>query len=305
MTTTPPPPITRRQLHDDLAGLGLSTGDVVLVHAAMSRIGWVLGGAVAVVQALLDVVGRTGTIVVPTGTAGNCDPARWGRTLGKAVPEPHWQAIRDQLPAFDPAVTPSTGMGAIAEAVREWPAAMRSTHPQSSFAALGPQARYLTEIHDRDCHLGERSPLGRLAEMNASVLLLGVDYDVCTAFHLAEYRQKHPGTRDYECVVLDPKVGRTWFYYEDVDLRADDFAVLGKAFETSPGGKDCVRIGSVGSSTARLLPFHAAVTFATQWMPANRSLEHAETGGNLRSGGDGRARSVDEDAPGTDDQSAS
>lgn len=210
-------PITRDRLRTDLSNLGLASGDTVLVHAAMSRIGWIVGGSVAVVQSLLDVVGPDGTVMVPTGTAGNCDPARWERTLGQAVPEQWWAPIRDHLPAFDAATTPSTGMGSVAETVRTWPGAIRSAHPQSSFAAVGRQCRRITEGHDLDCHLGENSPLGRLMDVEASVLLLGVGYDVCTSFHLAEYRQPEPRTRDYECVVLDHNAGRVWFRYRDVD----------------------------------------------------------------------------------------
>ena len=52
----------------------------------------------------------------------------------------------------------------------------------------GHEARDLAEDHRRNCHLGEHSPLGKLYQMGAYVLLLGVGYERCTAFHLAEYR---------------------------------------------------------------------------------------------------------------------
>ena len=72
------------------------------------------------------------------------------------------------------------------------PVGGRSSHPQVSFAALGPGALDCTSVHDLDCHLGDRSPLGWLYAADAAILLLGVDYSACTAFHLAEYRL--PGT---------------------------------------------------------------------------------------------------------------
>ena len=62
----PLPRVTTADLVRDLRALGLRAGDVVLVHSAMSRIGYVDGGAPAVVQAFMDVLGPEGTLAVPT-----------------------------------------------------------------------------------------------------------------------------------------------------------------------------------------------------------------------------------------------
>lgn len=70
-------PQTRASIADELHALGLRGADTVLVHASLRSLGWVCGGQVAVVQALLDVVGSTGTLVVPTQTTGNSDPKHW------------------------------------------------------------------------------------------------------------------------------------------------------------------------------------------------------------------------------------
>ena len=56
----------RGRFVDDLTSLGLASGDVVLFHSSLKRIGWVEPGPEAVVEALLDVVGPAGTVVVPT-----------------------------------------------------------------------------------------------------------------------------------------------------------------------------------------------------------------------------------------------
>jgi aminoglycoside 3-N-acetyltransferase len=48
---------------------------VLLVQSSLSSLGWVCGGPVAVVRALLDVLGPSGTLVVHAHTAGNSDPA--------------------------------------------------------------------------------------------------------------------------------------------------------------------------------------------------------------------------------------
>ena len=47
-------PVTVDSLVVDLRRLGIGEGDIVIVHSSLSALGWVCGGAQAVVQALLD-----------------------------------------------------------------------------------------------------------------------------------------------------------------------------------------------------------------------------------------------------------
>ncbi len=254
-------PATRASLAADLTALGLSTGDTVLVHTSMKAIGWVPGGRVAVVQALLDVLGPDGTLVVPTQTGDNSDPALWSRP---PVPREWWPTIREHMPAVDPAITPSRGIGAVAESVRTWPGAVRSNHPHTSFAAIGARAAALMARHDLDSQFGEGSPLRALEDVAARVLLLGVGFDVCTAFHLAEYRVPSPKSEHSGAVRTEH--GREWVTYLDVATDSDDFARLGAAYE--PTGT--ILRGQVGNADARLFPVREAVAFATDWLRTNR-----------------------------------
>jgi aminoglycoside 3-N-acetyltransferase len=254
-------PPTRTSLVADLGALGLHAGDTVVVHSSMRAIGWVPGGGVAVVQALLDVLGAAGTLVVPAQTMGNSDPKHWTRP---PVPEHWWPTIREHMPAFEPAITPSVGIGVLAELVRTWPGAVRSGHPQASFAAVGARAAELMAIHELAGQLGERSPLAALERVGARVLLLGAGYATCTAFHLAEYRVPSR-TTEFGCAMLTEN-GREWVTYTDVEVNSDDFATLGAAYEQ--GGD--VRRGQVGAADSRLFPMDKAVTFAEGWLRANR-----------------------------------
>jgi aminoglycoside 3-N-acetyltransferase len=258
VTNLPP---TRASLAADLTALGLRDGDTVIVHSSLRAIGWVPGGRVAVVQALLDVLGPAGTLVVPAHTMDNSDPKHW---QNPPVPEAWWPTIREHTPAFDPALWPSRGLGAIADAVRTWPGAVRSNHPHTSFAAVGAQASELMAKHDLESHLGEASPLAALERVGARVLLLGVGFNVCTTFHLAEYRVPTP-MAEYSCAILTAE-GRKWTTYTDIATNSDDFATLGAAYEQTA----TLHRGPVGTADSRLFPAAEAITFATGWLRTNR-----------------------------------
>jgi aminoglycoside 3-N-acetyltransferase len=254
--------VTRASLAEGLSGFGLRRGDIVLLHSSLRSLGWVCGGAVAAVQALLDVLGPGGTLVVPTQTMDNSDPMHWRHP---PVPESWWPVIREQMPAFDPAITPALSLGVIAETVRTWPGAVRSNHPHTSFAAVGPAAAPLMADHRLDSQLGERSPLAALERADARVLLLGVGYDRCTAFHLAEYRIPDPPAFEFGAAVLTP-AGRRWITYIDVATNSNDFAQLGAAFEQS----GAVHQGPVAAAHCRLFGLRPAVEFAVGWLAEHR-----------------------------------
>lgn len=267
-TAAPARPHTRASLAAQLRALGVRPGATVLVHASLRPLGFLCGGPGAVLLALRDVLGADGTIVVPTHTPENSDPAGW---TNPPVPEAWWPVIRAELPGFDPAHTPSRFMGALAEQVRTWPGARRSDHPHVSFAALGPAAERVVAGHARADMLGERSPLARLYDLDADVLLLGVDHGSNTSLHLAEYRQPAPPRERCGAAVCTADGGREWVWWEDVRLDEGDFARLGTDLEAT----GAVRLGPVGDGTGRLFRQRAAVDFAVDWLARNRRTEEA------------------------------
>jgi len=257
---------TRESLARDFRALGVAASQVLLVHASMRQIGRISGGAADVVAALREVLGSNATLVVPTCTADNSDTSRLYLARTRGMTSGEIRRYREAMPPFTPE-RPSVQMGRIAEHIRTSPGAVRSAHPQTSFAALGPQARGLMTGHRPDCHLGEASPLARMYEADAWMLLLGVGYEACSSFHLAEYRYVPlPPRQLYRCVVAEEGT-RRWWSYEDIVLDDRDFAALGGAFDQA----GYVTRGYVGRAECRLAPLRAAVDFATQWFREHRT----------------------------------
>ena len=141
-----------------------------------------LGGAPAVIRALLDAVGDDGNLVMPAATPHCADPATWREPK---VPEAWIDEARDNLPPFDVRTTPTT-LGAIPEAFRNWPGTLRSEHPLESVCARGPRAEEITLDHPIAFSEGPGSPFARLYDLDSRILLLGVGFNRCTALHFAE-----------------------------------------------------------------------------------------------------------------------
>ncbi len=257
-------PGTVCSLVSDLGDLGLESGDIVIVHSSLSALGWIVGGAQAVVEALLQTVEPAGTIVMPTQTGQLTDPANWSNP---PVPSEWIPIIRDEMPAFDPAATLPRGMGRVVESFLMHQETMRSDHPTVSFAARGPAASEIVACHPLTPELGETSPLGRLYELDAKVLLLGVEHGNNTSLHLAEHRAVWPSKTERETgapLMIDGE--RRWVTYHDLDWDEGDFDELGKAFAHS--GMETS--APVGSGVGKLCRQRNLVDFGAEWLSDNR-----------------------------------
>jgi len=164
-------------------------------------------------------------------------------------------------------------MGRIPETFRKQAGVVRSNHPQTSFAAWGKHAHFVTEIHALESALGEKSPLARIYALDGAVLLLGVGHNRNTSLHLAESRANFPGKSTVASAAPILVAGeRQWIEFDILDFNDDDFVQIGAAFAQATG---LVKQGKVGQATALLMPQRALVDFAVTWMEANRQEEQA------------------------------
>jgi len=246
-------------------------GDTLFVQSSLRGVGPVRGGAAAVVRALRRALGPGGTLVAFTATPENSDTSRLYLNATAGLDPAGLARHRAAMPGFDPLTTPcSPTVGRLAEEIRTTPGALRSSHPQTSFAALGPAAEKIVWSHPLNSHLGEESPLGRLYEQGASALLIGVPDWLCTGYHLAEYRAPWRSTRGYNCVVADgsggdrPGAGRAgrWVHFDDLDLDDRHFPELGAAVRREVA----FGTGRIGDADSFLVPLAEAVDAAERWV---------------------------------------
>ncbi|APG86460.1 aminoglycoside N(3')-acetyltransferase III (plasmid) [Sinorhizobium americanum CCGM7] len=248
-----------------MKNLGVQAGDMVMVHAAVSRLGRLLNGPDALIGALLDAVGSAGTILAYTDWDGAYDELldEDGRVLAE------W---RVHIPEFDPAASRANrDNGVLAEFVRTTPGARRSGNPGASVAAIGARAEWLTADHPLDYGYGEGSPFAKLVEVGGKVLMLGAPLDTMTLLHHAEHLAQIPSKRlrRYE-VPLSTSGGVEWRLIEEFDtsdpivptLDEDYFGVLVQEFLASGRGKE----GLIGEARSVLVEAAPVCAFATAWL---------------------------------------
>lgn len=134
------------QLTQQLRELGVASGGVLLVHCAFSKVKPIEHGPDGLIAALQAAVGPSGTLVMPSMSDDDDQP-------------------------FDSRTTPCRHLGVVANTFCQLPEVLRSDSPHA-FAARGPEAARITQLHPLDVPHGLDSPVGRIYEMDGQVLLL-------------------------------------------------------------------------------------------------------------------------------------
>lgn len=221
--------------YDDLLAaykkLGVEKGRVLYVGASLPYLReFNIPGKTAVLDAhfnaLLELLGEEGTIVVFTQTINLCNT---------------------KIP-FDPKETPSIS-GVFSEYIRKKPGACRSFHPFCSYTAYGKYAREITSDTARHAY-GPETPIARLIDMDTLCISIGLPpWLTCSAIHHLElimgvpYRYVkefcHPVVRNGEVV---EELFYLYVWYRECDLK---WKRLVKLFEYI-GAESAINYAEVG-----------------------------------------------------------
>lgn len=189
--------MNKQEIIDSLKNLGLQEGDIVLLHSSYLSLGPIEGGPETLVNAFLELLGPSGTLLVPVFGA----------------------------------------LGIVTEVVRNHPQAVISSAPVGTLAGIGAKARDICADHwQADTVHGENTPFLKMAELGGYVCLLGVDQDRNTTLHSVEALLHLPYLGTVTRTFVTPNgesLTKTWKYYPGphrdfigLDRHFRDFGIL-------------------------------------------------------------------------------
>lgn len=227
--------VTKQQIKDDLSAFGIVEGDIVFFHSSLKSIGQVEGGPDAVLDAFIETIGESGTLVLPALCWYDWD------TVDREGIKREWD-IKSK----------ATFTGLIPETFRKRTGVLRSDNPTHSVTAYGRLAEEITRDHEKarrsgewvvdrplwvaDGAFGDGTPWDKLYQLDAKYLLIGCDFMNCTMGH------------HIQVVYLEDHLKGT---SPDIRWPHFSFPLMGKKLEE----KGIVQFGHIGESYTRL--FHS------------------------------------------------
>lgn len=218
------------QLINQLREIGLKEGMDLMLHSSLRRVGPVEGGADTIIDALLEILGPGGTLMMSTVSG----------------------AVNRAQPVFHALHTPSS-VGILSNVFRKRPGVLRSLHPVHSIAALGPKAEFYTSGHlEARTPWSPESPYGMIMRNGAHILFFGVNFECNTCLHALEIEARVPGLHTRETSTL--------FVYDSEDHcrslehhwhapKKSYYCDLEHLVETAGG----LRYGRIGSGISRMV----------------------------------------------------
>ena len=267
MASSDIPAVTLQRLVYDLKELGVRSGQVMMLHVSVKAIGRVVGGPDVVIQALLEVLGADGTLMMYVKSEEPLDQVG-------AWPDDWKAAYWDACPPFDPLRTRANRKWSIlTEYLRTWPGALRSNHPEAGVVAVGKDAEWITKDHPWQYGYGAGSPLAKLCDLGGQVLLLGATFDSLTLLHHAEHVANLPNKKIERYrwpMMVDGK--RQWVDFEQYDTSDGIVEGAGEDYfdeiATEYLAKNNRTVGKVGVANSYLFDAQGLRDFAVGWLEA-------------------------------------
>ena len=234
--------IKKDELKNQLQSLGLKKNMKILLHVALSKVGYLENGPKDLIDGIEEIISPDGILVMPAyNTYGNYKP-------NLSIVNDYFKNQKDVI---------------------------RTNQIIASFAVWGNQKEKIAaNIEYTEDGLsfeaGEKSTLARLYENDGWSLFLGTDYSTCTILHLAENRASWPSKFIFteEFVSSDGKK----IPFHDVAYQDEDFNEIGLAFEKQfKGNSSILRTGKIANTECKLINQKAFVDFAVSWMNKNRT----------------------------------
>lgn len=239
--------------------VGVKKGMTLEVHASLKSFGHVLGGSQTFNDALIELLGYNGTIVMPLHMSDRGEPSRF---MYPPVDFSLIDEYRNGMPPFDKTDSETIGMSKIYENLRRRNKAEMTSHPVYPFVAYGKYAKILCQgsssIHEP---FNEKSIIKKLYDLKGYCLLAGVGFDSMTSLHLGEYLAN---ARPYiiDGTSIKKEDGKCWTKFLDLDIDSDDgFLEIGQLLES----KGYVSSLKEGSLELKLVPIEYAVKEAIEY----------------------------------------
>ncbi|MGE0492783.1 MAG: AAC(3) family N-acetyltransferase [Vulcanimicrobiota bacterium] len=218
--------ITSAEVHQAFQSV-LAPGDDVLIHAALGNLGHFEDGIEALIHSLCQSVTAAGTVVMMADTRS------FAKTGTFSLDQP-------------------SETGLITERFRQMEGVSRSCVPMVSFLAWGARREEYTQSYHS--HLDGTATITRLLENDGKIMLLGIGYEKCTLYHLAEERHNVPYNfyKEFKGVLRregqpDEPISQRYYVREDMSVKKNP-AVAGHMLEARglaqvvPLGNEYVRV---------------------------------------------------------------
>ncbi|MBS1830131.1 MAG: aminoglycoside 3-N-acetyltransferase [Acidobacteria bacterium] len=254
---------TRQTLREDLERLGVRSGDLLMVHSSLRRVGPIAGGVNTLIHALFDAIGPRGTLTAYVDFESFLEDDE----LEDEVNESH-------VPVFDKRTAHAArDHGVLHETLRNWPGALRSDHPDAGVIAIGPLAETIVSPHPFQYGYGPGTPFERILQGGGRILMIGAPLDTITLLHYAEHMAQIPDKHVVRYRRLMPSVdGPQWITFEEYDtadpvhssLPENCFERIALDFIAARGAAH----GPIGQAPSYLFEAAELVRFGTGWIEA-------------------------------------